>query len=405
MVRNRFGGSVCVLAFYFATFCAPLSLFAQNAPALSINLTPIVEKLTAPLDLAFPPDGTDRIFILEQTGQIWVRENGKTVPTPFLNIRKKIDGINPFYSEKGLLGFAFHPKFKENRTFFVYYSAETQAPNQNHHSVIASYRVSEKNPNVADETSERILLTIEQPEANHNGGCIVFGPDGKLYIGSGDGGGAGDKHGKIGNGQDLSTLLGKILRIDVNNPEEYKVPPDNPFINKAGARPEIYAYGLRNPWKISFDRKNGRLFCGDVGQNEFEEIDIIEKGKNYGWRIMEGLHCFNPPEGCNKTGLTPPIHEYPHDVGKCVIGGFVYRGTAAPSLTGKYIFADWTGKLFYLAETNGVWRRGALQVKTPANFSPDINAFGEDANGEIYVLTQQNTGPAGKSGIIYKITP
>lgn len=378
------------------------TLFAQAAPTLTLKLTPIVEKLTAPVALAYPPDSTDRLFIVEQSGQIWIRENAKVVTTPFLNIRNKIEGINPIYSEKGLLGMAFHPNFQQNRKFYIYYSASTETPRKNHKSILAELAIAGR-PNIADTNSLREVLSIEQPEANHNGGHIVFGPDGMLYIGLGDGGGAGDKHGTKGNAQDLSNHLGKILRIDVNAKKPYGIPKDNPFINQKDAKPEIWAYGLRNPWKFSFDRQTGELFCGDVGQNDYEEINIIQSGKNYGWRIMEGFHCYNPSQNCNTSGLTAPIHEYSHKYGKCIIGGYVYRGKAIPALVGKYVFADWTGKLFYLEKVGASWRRGAIHINGTDKINKDINSLGEDKAGELYILTQEKTAPTGKTGAVYKL--
>ncbi|MBA3971549.1 MAG: PQQ-dependent sugar dehydrogenase [Bacteroidetes bacterium] len=315
-----------------------------------------------------------------------------------------LDGINKVYSEKGLLGIAFHPKYKSNGKFYIYYSAPEKDKKFDHKSMLVEYKVS-VDPDIADPTPQKIILEIKQPENNHNGGQLAFGPDGFLYIGLGDGGGAGDKHGEKGNGQDLNTLLGKILRIDVDSKEPYAIPPGNPFVSDKSARAEIWAYGLRNPWQFSFDRKNGTLFCADVGQNHWEEIDIIKKGKNYGWRIMEGNHCHEPKSGCNLANLELPIAEYDHSVGISVAGGFVYRGKGIPALQGKYIFGDWKGKLFYLEEKSGKWTFNHLSADgKPNDIKMNINNFGQDENGEIYVLTQKTFGTVLPNGSVYLIS-
>jgi glucose/arabinose dehydrogenase len=245
--------------------------------------------------------------------------------------------------------------------------------------VVAEYHTSTTDPNVADPT-ERVLLTLDQPFDNHNGGRIQFGPEGFLYIGFGDGGSGGDPS---GNGQNLDTLLGKILRIDVGSAGLYSVPPDNPFVGQGGARAEIWAYGLRNPWRFSLDSTTGRLFVADVGQGSFEEVDIVAKGGNYGWNIMEGTHCYQPPTGCDTTGLDLPIVDYSHSEGSSVTGGYVYRGTRNQELRGLYIFGDFiTGRIWTLTETSpGVWAR-ALLLDTDLN----ISAFGLDPAGELLVV-------------------
>jgi glucose/arabinose dehydrogenase len=274
-----------------------------------------------------------------------------------------------------------------------------------HKSILAQYKVSATNPDVAD-TKGEVIMEIPQPESNHNGGCLAFGPDGYLYIGLGDGGGAGDKHGTIGNGQNLNTWLGKILRIDVDSKKPYAVPPDNPFVGRKNVKPEIYAYGLRNPWRFSFDRGSGKLFCADVGQDAWEEINLIEKGKNYGWRIMEGKHCYNPSTGCNTSGLTLPITEYDHEIGISVCGGYVYRGKMYSSLRGIYFFADWSGKVFFLKqEKDGTWKRGDVVADNNRtnDMGSKINSMGEDENGEIYFITQNLFGPKSPTGGVYRL--
>ena len=390
-----------LFAFTFLFF-QPLSIvYSQSAPDVKRVL--ITRGLTAPVGMAFPPDGSNRIFIIEQAGKIRILKNGILLPKPFLNISAKLDKLNKSYSEKGLLGLAFHPGYQSNGKFYVYYSAPADGSGVDHKSILAEYKVSAGNPDSAA-SGEYVIMEILQPESNHNGGCLAFGKDNYLYIGLGDGGGAGDKHGSTGNGQNLNTLLGKILRIDVNGRKPYSIPPDNPFVNKSGARPEIYAYGLRNPWRFSFDRKSGLLFCADVGQDKWEEIDIIEKGKNYGWNIMEGDHCFKPRERCNMIGLTLPITEYSHDEGVSICGGYVYRGNANPQWNGIYFFGDWSGKLFSLTQNSGGgWSRRVLK-EDASTTEIKINSMGEDEKGEIYLITQDEIGPYSNTGALYLLS-
>jgi glucose/arabinose dehydrogenase len=346
-----------------------------GGPIPSLTLTPVVSSLSNPVDLEFPNDGTGRMFVVQQPGSIRIGVNGSLTATPFLDITAKVN----FGGEMGLLGLAFHPQFTQNHLFYVHYDRTVGGQIQ---SVISEFHVSTTDPNQADPDSERILLTVNQPFGNHKGGQIVFGPDGFLYIGFGDGGSGGDP---MGNGQNLQTLLGKMLRIDVNSQsggKQYAIPPSNPFANSGGL-PEIWAYGLRNPWRFSFERGGTRLFVGDVGQDKFEEVDILEAGKNYGWNVMEGLHCYNPSSGCTMTGLTMPIVEYPHTDGEAVMGGFVYRGTAISGLSGAYIFGDYiSGTMWKLVESPpGTWTRTTL-LSTGRN----ISSFGQDTAGELYVV-------------------
>jgi glucose/arabinose dehydrogenase len=241
-------------------------------------------------------------------------------------------------------------------------------------------------------------MEIEEPESNHNGGDLVFGPDGFFYIGLGDGGGGGDKHGTNGNGQDLGTWLGKILRIDVNG-HPYAVPKDNPFVGTPGARPEIWAYGLRNPWRLSFDKQTKKLFAADVGQNKYEEVDIIEKGGNYGWRIKEGFHDFNVPADGNKANLIDPIYEYDHDVGISVIGGYVYHGKSLPELEGKYIYGDYNGKIWSLTSSGGKWQNSDLPIIKSTSDNLQLFSFGQYENDELYVLS----GVSSKGGAVFRM--
>lgn len=367
----------------------------------------ILELLTSDLEspVAFSPaKGSEDFYIAEQKGLIKIFSNGEIKKFPLLDLRKKLAGMHRFYSEKGLLGIAFHPKYDENRKFYAFYSTDLDKSSVDHKMTLSEFQTSLANPDKALMQSEKVILEIEQPEANHNGGTIVFGNDGMLYIGSGDGGGAGDRHGKEGNGQNLNTHLGKILRINIDtiDTETYKIPSDNPFLKK-NALPEIYAYGLRNPWKFSFDRTTGRLFLGDVGQERIEEINIIEKGKNYGWKIMEGNLCYDPPEDCSTRDLEPPIYSYTHKEGVSVIGGYVYRGNRKSYYYGKYIFADWSGKIFFLSETNKVWSAQEIKVQNKETFQwKFINSFGEDNKGNLYILTQEKASP-GSKGYLYKL--
>jgi glucose/arabinose dehydrogenase len=346
-----------------------------GGPPPALALTTVVSGLSSPVDLQFPNDTTSRTFIVQQAGTIRIATNGSLTATPFLDITSKVNSGG----EMGLLGLAFHPQFTQNHLFYVHYDRMSGAQIQ---SVIAEYHVSAGDPNVADPNSERILLTVDQPFTNHKGGQIVFGPEGFLYIGFGDGGSGGDP---MGNGQNLQTLLGKMLRLDVDHQSggrQYAIPASNPFAS-GGGLPEIWAYGLRNPWRFSFERGGSRLFCGDVGQDKFEEIDILESGKNYGWNTMEGMHCFNPASGCDMTGLTLPIAEYSHSEGEAVMGGFVYKGSAIPSLAGTYVFGDYiSGTIWELVESPpGTWTRTKL-LSTGRN----ISSLGQDVAGEIYAV-------------------
>ncbi|MCO4293025.1 PQQ-dependent sugar dehydrogenase [Solitalea sp. MAHUQ-68] len=387
---------ICLMGFFMLLNCSGKNN-RHNEQASTASLQLVVKGLESPIEMGMPDDGSGRIFIAEQKGIIKIIRNGAVLATPFLDLRSKMVAMNDGYTEKGLLGFVFHPQYKSNGKFYVYYSAHSSGSGSDHKSVIAEFKVSATNPDKADLT-ERKILEIEQPEANHNGGHLAFGPDKYLYIGLGDGGGGGDEHGRIGNGQNLNTLLGKILRIDINKETTYSIPPDNPFVNRANTKPEIWAYGLRNPWKFTFD-KNGRLFCADVGQNKYEEVNIIEKGKNYGWRIMEASHCFNPATNCAATGLTLPIYEYDHKVGISVTGGYFYTGAQILELQNKYVFADWTGVFFAITDQG---KGGVISIKNKPN-DLRVLSFGNDLKDELYVLTSLDTQPMSKTGALYKL--
>jgi glucose/arabinose dehydrogenase len=385
-----------------------------NEGALTIRLDKIVGSLKSPLLLTNARDGSGRLFILEKTGKIQIIKNGQLLGTPFLDVSSKMVKVSSLYDERGLLGLAFHPNYTTNGRFFIYYCAPSTTSGVDHENVIAEYRVSPSDPDVADPTSETILLNIDAPQSNHVGGQLAFGPDGMLYIGVGDGGGEGDQHGLIGNGQNISTNLGKILRIDVDHGTPYAIPPDNPFASGNGSK-EIYAYGFRNPYRFSFDNLTGRLFVADVGQDKWEEIDLVENGKNYGWRIMEGNHVFDPALAdylhINFSSLTPPIYDYSHYVGHAIIGGYVYRGIQSPQLQGKYVFADWSdsffqgrGKIFYLQETSpNVWTHMEFTLQPDQPLNRYIQAIGQDEAGELYVLAERGTGSLVKTGEIWHI--
>ena len=328
----------------------------------------------APVGLYRLNDGTGRICVLEQQGVIRIFPDDSTVTTPgtFLDIHDSVISGG----ELGLLGLAFHPQFATNGFFYVDYTRNNPL-----RTVISRFHVSNSNPDSADPASEVILLQQLQPFANHNGGQLAFGPDGFLYIAFGDGGSGGDP---FGNGQNLSTILGKILRINVDSvtgPVHYRIPADNPFAADTTKRGEIFAYGLRNPWKFSFDHHT--IWCGDVGQNDWEEIDTITSGGNFGWNIMEGMHCYDPPSGCPTDGLTLPLWEYGHDGGRCAItGGFIYRGTSLPGLSGKFVYADFcTGEIWALATAVSGPPRNTHLVDAHTS----ISSFGEDGNQELYV--------------------
>lgn len=348
-----------------------------------------------PVDLQHPGDGTNRLFVVEQRGAIQVFENDSntTSKTVFLDIQSRVDDSG---TEEGLLGLAFHPDYENNGYFYVNYTSNN--PNRTR---ISRFKVSDFNPNVAEPDSELILMEIDRPFSNHNAGQLVFGPnDGYLYFTTGDGGSGGDPQ---GNGQNLQTLLGALLRIDVDNTSagnHYAIPPTNPFAgNTQGYREEIYAYGLRNTWRFSFDPVTGWLWAGDVGQGDYEEIDIIESGENYGWNIMEGFHCYNPPTGCDTTGLKLPIWEYSHSLGNSVTGGYVYRGPTVPELQGKYIYADYGSGRIWSLEYDGINDPVNMQL---AQASFLISTFGVDQNSELYFCAWSFSGSPTK---IYRFKP
>ena len=341
-----------------------------------------------PVFLTHAGDGSNRLFVVEQAGRIYVFPNDDSTRGAeiFLDIS---DRVSRSANEEGLLGLAFHPEYPANGDFYVYYSATNPR-----RSVLSRFVVDGSEPNRADQASEQVILEVAQPYGNHNGGALVFGPDGYLYVGLGDGGSGGDPQ---GHGQNLGTLLGSIIRIDPDAPSAgnlYGIPVDNPFSNRDGARGEIFAYGLRNPWRFSFDPVTKLLWVGDVGQNAIEEIDIVGSGLNYGWNIMEGSHCFSPRSGCATGGLEMPVVEYDHSEGCSVTGGYVYRGKRLAMLYGAYVYGDFcTGRIWALRFDNGQ----IIERRRIVDSGPQISSFGVDEAGELYLTAFD--------GRLYRLTP
>ncbi len=339
---------------------------------ISLSLVAAFQQLSfeQPLDLQAPNDSSNRIFVVEKKGKIKVFSNEVNVATSatFLDLSNTLSSV----SEQGLLGLAFHPNYDSNGFFYVCYNSSENL------SVISRFTVSATDTNIADASSELILLEISQPFTNHNGGQIAFGPEGYLYIALGDGGSGGDP---LNHGQNTTSLLGSIIRIDVdanNSGLNYGIPLDNPFVANNDIRDEIYAYGFRNPWRLSFDSQTGNLWTGDVGQGKIEEIDIVTSGGNYGWKFFEGTDCFSGD--CNSSGLIPPLFEYNHDNGDLSItGGYVYRGSVITALQGKYIYGDFASGRIWALEENGTTNELLFESGLA------IASFGTDANNELYV--------------------
>jgi len=355
---------------------------------VTVSLEPVLSGFESPVFITHAgeePPASSRLFVVEKAGRIHLVESGNVQSTPFLDIS---DRVGSQRNEQGLLSVAFAPDFTTSEVFYVNYT------DRRGDTVIARYRLMTGNPAQADANSEQIILQIEQPAANHNGGQLQFGPDGYLYIGMGDGGQAGDPW---GNAQNPDELLGKMLRIDVTGTDTYRIPDDNPLLNQPEARPEIWATGLRNPWRFSFDRATGDLYIADVGQNLYEEVHVQPAaspgGENYGWDIIEGSHCFEPPSDCDLEGLVLPVAEYDHGLGCSITGGYVYRGTHFPQMVGVYFYGDYcSGNIWGLRQNGPREWEAALLLETDLN----INSFGEDAEGELYVISYGD-------GIIYRL--
>jgi glucose/arabinose dehydrogenase len=404
----------------------------------TVGLELVADGFVSPVSLVAPTDGTERRFVVDRAGLVRIiTSDGVLLAEPFLDVRDRMVGLMPGFDERGLLGLAFHPQFADNGRFFVYYSAQLRAgapSGFNHTSHVSEFAVSATDPNVAAPDSERILLQVDEPQFNHNAGDIHFGPDGFLYITLGDGGGANDvglgHTPGLGNGQDATNLLGSLLRIDVDTGDPYGTPDDNPFVGTE-ARDEIFAYGFRNPYRFTFDGDD--LYVADVGQNLFEEVNLVESGGNHGWNVREATHCFDPanpfdpPETCADTGplfgdpLVGPIIEYgninafPDDgVGVAVVGGRVYRGAELPQLRGRYVFGDWStsfgqpdGTLLVANERpSGLWQLQELRVagRPDGRLGHFVLGFGQDGAGEVYVLTSNAAGPTGTTGQVYRLT-
>lgn len=382
LVTGQGPGTTQVVA-TFAGVGDAADIVVSAVPALQL----VAGGLNNPLFATAPPNDPTRLFVVEQPGRILVIRNDILLPTPFLDIQSLV----LFGGERGLLGMAFHPSYATNGFFYVNYT------DVNGDTRVVRYTVS-ADPDVADASSAAEILFVGQPSGNHNGGMLTFGPDGMLYIGLGDGGGAGDPN---ENGQDSTTLLGSMLRVDVDGGFPYVIPPDNPFVGSLTAREEIWAYGLRNPWRYSFDRTANDLYIADVGQAQREEVDIQPSasagGENYGWNTMEGTLCFDPPSGCNQTGLILPDFEFSHLEGCSITGGYVYRGSALPALVGLYFYGDfcnrWVRSFRYASGSVSDHRDWTPELGTPGS----ITSFGQDANGELYIVTQE--------GNVFRIVP
>ena len=387
--RGRVAPLLCLLLAGAATIAACRERTPTgpgNPPPGQPSLKLIASGLDAPLFVTAAPGDTSREFVVEQTGRIRIVRHDTLLAAPFLDVSALVSCCD----EQGLLSVAFHPQYASNGFFYVDYT------NPGGDTRVMRYHVS-ANPDSADPASASLVLGQAQPFSNHNGGLLLFGPDGDLYVGLGDGGSGGDPQ---GNGQNLGTWLGKILRIDVNGGSGYAVPANNPFVGVSGAKPEIWAYGLRNPWRFSFDRQTGDLWIGDVGQNLHEEVDFQPAssggGQNYGWNVMEGLFCYNAAT-CSQTGLTLPVLDYTHDQGCAIVGGYVYRGTKLPEIAGQYFYSDnCTSFIRSFALAGGqVTHRQDWTALAPA--SEGVTSFGEDARGEMYVTTG--------AGNLYRFVP
>ncbi|XP_061221050.1 HHIP-like protein 2 [Neopsephotus bourkii] len=401
------------------------SVVEDHKGCLQLCLTEVANGLRNPVLMVHANDHTHRMFIAEQVGVIWVYlPDGSRLEEPFLDVRSLVLATPWLGDERGFLGMAFHPKYKDNGKFYIYYSYMDK--NRVEKIRISELKVLASDANKADPRSERNLLELEEPAANHNGGQLLFGVDGYMYLFTGDGGKAGDPFGTFGNAQNTSTLLGKVLRIDVDgrspDGKPYRIPPDNPFVSDPKARPEVYAYGVRNMWRCAVDRGDpvtkkgrGRIFCGDVGQNRFEEIDLIVKGGNYGWRAKEGFECYDT-KLCHNSSLDDilPIFAYGRSVGKSVTGGYVYRGCESPNLNGLYIFGDFmNGRLMALQEdeTRNKWKKQDICIGSTrtcafprmiSSYSKFIISFAEDEAGELYFLSTSYPSAYAPHGSLYK---
>jgi glucose/arabinose dehydrogenase len=449
-VKSHVSFSGCALLVAgVAAFPIPVARAAEAAaapPVPVIALRQVADGLTSPLTLVPLDDGSGRMLVGDQVGTIHIlNKDGALAPDLFGDLTPRMVQLKTGFDERGLLGLVLHPKFQANGRLFAYYSAPLRASaptNFDHTARLSEFHVTPGDKAKLDPSSERVVLELDEPQFNHNCGRLVFGPDGFLYVGVGDGGNANDEgagHAAAGNGQTGSTLLGKILRLNVDGQVPYEVPKDNPFVGRSDFRPEIFAYGLRNPWGLSFDRGGTReLFAADVGQNLFEEVNIVVAGGNYGWRVREGFEGFDPKNPDKAATNAPvadaqgrrfrdPIFAYKHPPrnkvdpstvsGLSITGGYIYRGRALPQLTGRYLFGDWSrswalpdGVLLVATRPDdnaGPWKVEFLDVKIPGNgrLGGFITGFGEDAEGEIYVLINGRSTLTGKTGKVFKVVP
>jgi glucose/arabinose dehydrogenase len=420
-----------------------------HIPTDKVDLKLVADGFVSPIGVVAAPDKSERLFVIDQIGKIWIIDSGGSkLPTPFLDVTSIMIPLTPNFDERGLLGLAFHPDYKTNGRLFVYYQRTPRAGGPetgvawNNLSRISEFKVSASDPNMADIGSEKIILEWDDPQFNHNGGTIAFGPDGYLYISVGDGGAANDvAPGHVddwyaanegGNGQDIeANLLGSILRVDINisNEKNYGIPADNPFVNKPGLD-EIYAYGFRNPYRMSFDMGGSRkLYVGDAGQVLYEEIDVVTKGGNYGWNVKEGSHCFNAANNDTLFPSCPNVDNFGNPLldpvievnnaanplgGKAltIIGGNVYRGNSIPGFKGKYIFGTFgqtgmapDGELFISNPAGpGPWNYDEVKLKSfPADLGHFLKGFGQDNDGEVYLTVSTTVGPSGTTGKVFKL--
>ncbi|MDB5211097.1 MAG: hypothetical protein JWQ30_1924 [Sediminibacterium sp.] len=443
-------GSLFIISSFQITGCKKTDPSTNNPPAPNVvpNLQLVADNLVSPLSVTEAPDGTKRLFIVDQTGKIWIVNSDGTKPAnPFMDISSKMVSLSPAYDERGLLGFAFHPDFKTNGKFYVFYTAPPRAGGPdaqtpwNNLTRISEFKVSLSNSNLADMSSERIILEADHPQGNHNGGTIAFGPDGYLYISIGDGGASDDNAAghvadwyaanKGGNAQNITAnLMGKVLRIDVNSGNPYSIPADNPF-SGTGVKREIYAHGFRNPYRFAFDMGGThQLYLGDAGQGLYEEIDVVAKGGNYGWNVKEGTVCFNTDNDlsirpscpiADSTGnpLIDPVIQLTNfanpaggGIATVIVAGYVYRGTILSSLfQGKYVFGVFSkdgkanAKLYSSTPTgSGLWAYSEIMLKDyPIDLGMFVKGFGQDLSGEIYVTATGVQGPSGTTGKVYKL--
>jgi glucose/arabinose dehydrogenase len=429
-----------VLVVIFGSSCSKNTSSNPNPGDSIRNLHLVADNLAAPLTLAEAPDNSKRLFIVDQVGKIWIiYPDSSKAPSIFIDIASKMVSLQTGYDERGLLGLAFHPNYKSNGRFYLFYTAPPRTGGWDNLTRISEFKVSSADPDQADINSEKIILEADHPQSNHNGGTIAFGADGFLYISIGDGGGADDVgFGHVsdwysvnagGNGQDIyHNLMGNILRIDVDNGNPYSIPADNPFVGTA-AMPEIYAFGFRNPYRFSIDPGGShQLIVGDAGQSLYEEIDLVTKGGNYGWNVKEGTVCFNtdnaltPRNSCPATDsaghpLIDPVVQLSNDdnpaggVATVIVGGNVYRGSSLPALQGKYIFGIFSqdgganAKLYSATpSSSATWSYGVLSLKDfPDNLGMYVKGFGQDLSGEIYITTSAEQGFAGTTGKVYKL--